>query len=349
MLRLSTLTWGLIAIFCTTIAHAEEFVRPFEKAAEEYYDKLRHRRFEDLEQDANIARNNNTKISDGQPRLASIYGGIAGCLTVGCNNLLSEPEWQQRLQLISEWKEKNSRSVTAAVAYASYFLEHAYAIRGQGYANTVPKEAWVPFRESIETARKELQALPPHAKTDPGYYSAMLDVGVAQAWPLDKFESLYQEASQKHPAYLPIYFSASSYFSPRWHGTSKNLRVFIEEAVNKTKADLGETLYTRLNWSLWTSDMFVNGQASWTRMKAGFEEIISNYPDPWNINNYAKFACLARDGESVLRLAKRIGQKPISQAWWGSNDYYRQCVAASQAHVNKRQEGEAANKALRDN
>jgi hypothetical protein len=61
-------------------------------------------------------------------------------------------------------------------------------------------------------------------------------------------------------------------------------------------------------------------------MKSGFERMISDYPDPWNVNNFAKFACIAGDGATLFRLTERIGDRPIMAAWQ-SAEYYGQCVS----------------------
>jgi hypothetical protein len=42
--------------------------------------------------------------------------------------------------------------------------------------------------------------------------------------------------------------------------------------------------------------------------------MIDDFPDPWNINNYARFACMARDWATVEQLAGRIGDKPVAMA-----------------------------------
>ncbi len=335
MILLKALVVTLTFIIGVANVYASDLDRPLEKAAQEYHQKLLERQFDDLDRAAGELRKNNATTSDGQPRLAAIYGGAAGCLSSGCSNRLSEALWQNQHQLLLEWRKKSPQSVTAEIALASFFVERGWAIRGKGYANTVKTEAWRDFQESIATARKHLEGATPAAKNDPGWYGAMLRVGLAQGWEPDQFEPIYREGIQKHPLYLPLYFNASSYFAPRWYGSAAALRAFVEESVAATRSRLGETLYARLNWSVWTPEMFRNGQADWPRMKAGFERVVADYPDPWNVNNFAKFACVAGDAPTVFELAKKIGDKPIEAAW-GSPEYYSQCVAYAQRDQKKR-------------
>jgi len=331
----ASFTSALIIFGASTSAFAQVIVRPFEAAAQEYYQILLKGKYDDLERFAAESRRKNLSISDGQPRLAAIYGGLAGCLTSGCRNRLSESEWQERLQLLSAWRKIRPESVTAEMAQAKFYVEHAYAIRGQGYANTVQPDAWPLFYKSMETAHALLDKASSGVKQDPEWYATMLDIGVAEAWSPDKFSNLYSQARSNAPLYIPIYFNASAYFSPRWHGSAPDLRKFIEDAVDNTRQKLGETLYARLNWNLTSNTMFTDGQADWQRMKTGFERIVADFPDPWNINNFAKFACLANDGITVLKIAEQIRDEPIEAAWWGSADNYRKCVANARLTTQK--------------
>lgn len=322
----TTALGAFVALTFSAPSFSATIVRPFEASAQKYYQKLVAQEYDELDTAAAESRKSDLAISDGQSMLAAIYGGVAGCLSQGCSNRLTEAEWQQRLQLISKWREKKPNSVVAEVAQAKFYLEHAYAIRGQGYANTVKQDAWQLFNQSIETAYTLLNNAGPAAKQEPEWYATMLNVGVAQGWEVNKFNKIYAEAKRKSPFYQPVYFSASSYFSPRWHGSELELKKFIDDVVKTTEKKIGKTMYARLNWSLWTETMFQDGQTDWTQMKAGFERMTADYPDPWNINNFAKFACLAKDRQTVLKLADKIGDHPIDAAWWGSAKYYQQCV-----------------------
>jgi hypothetical protein len=50
-------------------------------------------------------------------------------------------------------------------------------------------------------------------------------------------------------------------------------------------------------------------------MRASFDDIIARYPDAWNMNNYARFACLAGERKTAKRLFLRLANAPITGAW----------------------------------
>jgi len=319
------------AILPVSIALAQS-PRPMQRAADEYEELLMTRSYRALEQASLEAHSSRSVIGDGQPRLAAIYAGTAGCV---CGD--QQGNWNLRGERLREWGKTYPKSVTAKVALATYPLEYGWSVRGTGYANTVSPDAWKQFYKYLDDARDALSSLEPDAKNDPGWFNAMLGLATAQQWPRDQFEALYERAQRQHPDYLPIYFSAATYYSPRWGGSIADLQRFIERATEATRPKLGETLYSRLMWS--ESRSFEKTPIDWQRMKAGFERIVKDYPDPWNINNYARFACGNVDWATVLALAERIGDKPVAMAWNGDIRQYYSCTQTARNVKSQATEG----------
>lgn len=61
--------------------------------------------------------------------------------------------------------------------------------------------------------------------------------------------------------------------------------------------------------------MFEKRQVDWRRMKAGFARIAKDYPDPWNLNNFAFFSCVAGDVDTLAKVLDQIGDSTIVVAW----------------------------------
>lgn len=49
-------------------------------------------------------------------------------------------------------------------------------------------------------------------------------------------------------------------------------------------------------------------------METGFDDVVRAYPDYWNLNNYAKFACLADDKPKTKELTTRISGHVVDDA-----------------------------------
>jgi hypothetical protein len=58
-------------------------------------------------------------------------------------------------------------------------------------------------------------------------------------------------------------------------------------------------------------------------MKKGIDDVLARYPDAWNLNNFARFACLRGDKEKTAELIRRIGPEPMMQVWQARRNYER--------------------------
>ena len=130
--------------------------RPMVRAADEYFAVLLKSDFPKLERTADEARGKDLRIGDGQPVLAALYDGTAGC---SCANSLTDELWQMRRARLEAWREKFPRSTTARVALAAYPVYYGWFARGNNYADSVSSDAWKLFGERVEAGRLALEAL----------------------------------------------------------------------------------------------------------------------------------------------------------------------------------------------
>jgi hypothetical protein len=316
----------VIIVFFTKFAIAAD--RPYETNANIYFEKLVNKQYEELESDWSRFKDGKEKMSDGQPMIAAFYGGVSGCVFLSCKSK-STDELEIRRSRLEDWKNRFPKSVAANISAAFYFVEYGWTIRGGDYAHKVSKDRFTVFRENVEIARIELEKLDFNAKSDVGWYFAMLEVAISQGWSQKDFDKLYYQAIEKNKEFLPFYFIKSAYMAPQWYGSVDQIKLFIDESVNRTKDTLGDELYARINWSSWSGNMFSNGQADWPRMNSAFKNLIKKYPDAWNVNNYAKFSCIAQDFNTFKELDKIINGRPISAAWFDDPKYYWNCKNVS--------------------
>lgn len=300
--------------------------RPLQRAADDHLMLLMSRSYDKLDQLSEQARAKDLALSDGQPLLTAVYAGVIGC---ECGNQLNDELWQVRKQRLDEWLKRKPDSVTARLAVAAFPVKYAWMARGGGYARTVSPQAWKLFAERMEEGRKSLAAVDARTRQDPGWYEMMLDVALSQGWPAERYDAIFFEAVEKYPYYTPFYFSRINFYSPQWYGSAQAEKRVIDDAVARTRSRWGEVLYARLNWSTSDFNMFRSGRVDWPRMKAGFEQMIKEYPDPWNLHNFAKFSCYADDLKTLSTLLPRITPEPVVAAWQNDPEYYRRCTAAA--------------------
>ena len=258
-----------------------------------------------------------SRTSSGLWKLTIFYAGIyAACSDVAKDN---EQAWTSLEQHAQAWAEKYPQSPSAHISVSVVSMCHAWAIRGRGYANTVPPEAWEGFHRYIALTRDNLMVHKAVASVDPAWYQEMLFVAAHQGWPRSEFDSLLTEALQREPYYYQTYFAAMAYLLPKWHGSIDDIERFANDAVERTKQDEGRSMYARIYWSVsqgqFRGRLFQESRADWPKMKAGFDDILARYPDRWNINNYAWFACLAGDRATTKALLPRVGETPLEEVW----------------------------------
>lgn len=306
----------VVLAFVAMVTCARSAGRPIDQAAIGIYPVLQKRDFSGLDRIAERLRQENELLSDGQPALVAFYKGVSACVQPKCDE---EPQldqtWVAHGKLLDEWIEAVPRSTTARLAKAAYVTAYAWHIRGTGYAHTVSPNQWKEFADRLQQARVLLQALKKEAENDPHWYAEMLAIGLAQSWPRSEMDEVFDAGVKKFPAYFPMYFYKAASLSPRWGGNQEDLARFVEEAVQATRGALGETLYARLYWSEWKADMFEKRHVDWLRMKAGFARMAKDHPDPWNLNNFAFFACLAGDVDTLAEILDQIGDATIVVAW----------------------------------
>jgi hypothetical protein len=123
----------------------------------------------------------------------------------------------------------------------------------------------------------------------------------------------------REPLYYQTYFEALEHFLPKWHGDAEAIERFARAAVERTATQEGRGMYARIYWyasqTEYGNDLFNKSLAVWRQMRDGFDDVIARYPDPWNLNNYARFACLAGDKSKTRELLARIGPSVVHQAW----------------------------------
>jgi hypothetical protein len=276
-------------------------------------------RFTELDQLSRGYRTDKSRTSSGLWRLSIFYGGLDTAMDAQTEGMERETAFRELERRTAKWAQKSPDSPAAHIAHSLALIDHAWAYRGNGYADTVKPESWAPFQRYIAMARENLEAHKLVAAVDPRWYSTMLTIARAENWNRRQFDSLLAEAFDREPLFYPTYFAALEYLLPKWHGGKNKIENFAQSAVRRTSKEEGRGMYARIYWfaaqTQFQNELFADSFANWPRMKEGFNDVVAKYPDAWNLNNYAKFAYLAKDKPQTRELLKRIGSEVVPEAW----------------------------------
>jgi hypothetical protein len=247
------------------------------------------------------------RSEDGRFQLYLLAGGIEDWFS----------HWDQEQdrnfqQNFADYRKAVPGSAFAPVLAAMQVHSAAWRARGTGYSGTVTREGWALFRERNEHAWKMMKACKQGSDRLPVWYDQAIKIAGDADAPQSEQDALFKEGSERFPGYHSIYFTYLRQFSPLWGGSYEAADDFIRARVAaKTNPD-GEALYARLYWLLdqlgnGDADFFVESQVDWTRMRAGFEVLLRQFPgSAWNHASFTAYACRANDATTYWKLRGKV-------------------------------------------
>lgn len=241
-----------------------------------------------------------------------------------------DDHWLPVEQKLDAWAKQFPKSSLVATAQSWAYIGHGWSWRGGGFARSVTPEGFKQLKIYTDRAFDALMARKEVGRKDPYWYAQLLTVARLQGWPIDGYAALVDEATRAFPLSYDIYFAAAVRLQPRWGGSSEAVANFASFAVDKTRAQEGQSMYARIYWSVGDNlDEELSGpDVDWKRIRAGFEDIVKRYPDSWNLNNYARMACEARDLDTARRILQRVTQD-VEQTAWPDRATYLRCLLAA--------------------
>lgn len=269
---------------------------------------VRGERFAELEETAARYRTSRSRTSSGLWHLTLFYAGVKSAFDADRTEGPAQ-----------KWLAAFPGSSTAQLARAKALISMAWGARGGGYAGTVERKNWVVFDEHMERARVHLEAQKSIASRDPHWYELMSQIAYAQQWPEARFAAISSEGLTREPLFYQTYFAAIDYHAPKWGGSAAAIERFARDAVQRTKATEGFGMYARIYWyasqTQYGDRLFGESIVDWDTMKRGIDDVLKAYPDSWNTNNFARFACLSGDKAKAAQLIGRMPEGPMPSVW----------------------------------
>ncbi|MES2925890.1 MAG: hypothetical protein V4843_03695 [Pseudomonadota bacterium] len=264
--------------------------------------------------------------------IASGFGGaspLPPCAKEPCPRV-NDAFWTEHQERAQAWLRQNPQSALAAMTLATAYSKQAWAYRGGGYANTVRNEDMKKFQELNHQSLRALFASAENGRKDPNWWSELLTYALYAQVSRQDYAKLIQDAIAAFPKNHDIYFTISQSLLPQWGGSYKAIAELATQAVENTKAEQGQAFYARIYWNAYDglnhegAAVFTRPEVDWPRIRAGFEDLVKRYPDNYNLNSYARLACVAaQDKKTTADVLQRIGQNVVPDAWDGRNEYAR--------------------------
>lgn len=247
-------------------------------------------------------------------------------------------------ELAIKFIETYPKSSISYLIYADMLINRAGMLKDRHQLNVNKKED---YDGLISKAKKTLQNDIKAFVQDPHWYELMLIVSSEEKWSKEEYTQFSNQAIKQFPNYLPIYFAAIGYLLPHTYyhelefelnhpytlegkeNHEEEINQLALRAVEETKTKYNKGMYARIHWyvlsrSSLNKPLFKKSTVNWKLMKDSFEDVIDQYPVQWNINNFARFACLAGDPVTTHKLINQIKGEPYMLAWH-EKSFFERC------------------------
>jgi hypothetical protein len=265
------------------------------------------------------ARQSRERTRDGVPPMTLVVEGLAYVGNRGSTTAAYFAHW---VAYTHAWAAQQPNSVLAQVMHAQALTSQAWYERGGGYSNTVTPEASRAFVDGVQAAAAQLRRSAAVASTDALWHLRWVGLGNTLGWTPEQIMAAGRRALDVEPGLHVAYYRVLENVLPKWGGSAADVDRWIREAVRRTEGELGLELYARLyadaSYSQFKADLFSDSRAQWPLMKQGFEQMLARWPGPMPRNQYAYFACLARDRTAYLAAMTALddaGFEPDAQHW----------------------------------
>ena len=206
---------------------------------------------------------------------------------------------------------------------AEVLLAQAWAVRGTGYANTVPPHVWDEFEGLLRQSVDGLARHGDRALATPLSHRVLLTAGRGLGLPQARLQAVLDDGLRRHPqAASLLVLTGLEDQLPKWRGDARQVDLYILRHAPRLApmtADEGYAwLYSQAARSQFEHQLFQDSRADWPRMRRGYEAMLQRRDSPGLRQRAAYLACIARDREAYLVFAGP-GLEPLQPAEWGTN------------------------------
>lgn len=253
-------------------------------------------------------------LPDGSARFSGVVNGLDDLFEFGRLSVV------EALNRAADWRQSEAGSPYPPLIEAMIFHNWAYGARGHAYANAVSPLAMELFQYRLDMAADSLDDSPATSRATPLFYETSVSLARDRNLGLENVRAAFDKGVARFPEDWSLYSRMMAALMPRWGGSFEMVDEFIVER-SKGKAGPDDAMYARL-YSIYASlegdqtNIFRDADASWPRMKHGFELLRSRFPkSDYLLNRFSRFACVAADKLTYRTLRQQLANRLSASAW----------------------------------
>lgn len=306
---------------------ADMTVNDPEEYAGQMVELLKRQDFDGLEHAAEIARSSKSRFPGGTWKLYIFYDSVSKPLG---GRQASDADWAAELTLLKQWTSRKSQSATARIALAQAYLGYGSKARGNGYAETVTNEGWQSYGGRAELALSTLKEAATMPDKCPYWYSAMIQVAVAQGWSKSRTKAIVDELISFEPGFYHVYREYANYLQPKWYGMEGEAEAFADSISQRIGGQEGSFVYFEIATVLNCAPCGNTGNPtnmSWPKIKEGYAALESLYGvSTLKTNRFAFLTVKFRDKSAAKQVFAQIGDS-WDQGVWTSRETFQAAKA----------------------
>lgn len=243
--------------------------------------------------------------------------------------------WDAKHALATAWRTKYPRSAAARILDHYLYISEAWSTRGNGSYANIPAEDIRSVDDQMRKAGLILSADRTERRMEPEpEYQRIPILQAPLTSEIHNLDLKLNSLLDKAPDYHPGFFDAAALRQVKWGGGTDGIERVARKAASGTGKD-ARAMYARVYWYadqvVYSGKIFERSPVVWADMKTSFDALVKTYPDPWNLNAFADFACRKGDLDTAGALLKRLGDKVYFGAWQGGKPAYQNCSRALDA------------------
>lgn len=231
---------------------------------------------------------------------------------------------------ITRWKTAAPDSLHSSIAESVLERKIGWAVRGSGYAGSVPDSAWALLEQHLQRSEEILLAAKPQVKMLPAWHRSLFHTVQRRQNPKSNPQSVFSEAIARWPGYLMLYEDFATSLLPKWGGNWSWYEEFATHYSNKLTSE-GGSLYSRLYWKIRTepsheSMKFTEIGINYPLLKKSGMELVRRYP---KVNDYKAFmasaACAFNDLPTYKELIPQLSSSDLHTNSWVPGFSFQYC------------------------
>jgi hypothetical protein len=217
-------------------------------------------------------------------------------------------------RLHDAWDGGDKTGFASAICARSFFAIGSM-YRGRDVAVDVEGESWRAFNTCVERAHAILIESAQQAYDCPIWHRSLFSMAITDGCTGAQRQSRFERALGFDPYEVGLYSQRATQLLPCWHGTYAEVEAFARYAVERTSAQLGNSIYARIYAHICAEAHVPDTSADWAHLKAGFEDWFELTKSQYVLNTYASLADQCADKDTAAEIVRYRLREVFVEAW----------------------------------